>query len=285
MRIDWCAMPDRNLREAFFDQSIARRLSLDPGSLSSSSISTLPAENDPADRFAGFIFHGSRCGSTLVAQMLAAIDGHSVLSEPAILDQVLRSEEGGTNLLRGVMNAFRRWGAGRRLFVKFIAATVVDAPRISDDTADVPRLFLYRDPVEVVTSLVGSQSERIPPGLMEKGLLPQADRRNDMRPAEFWARVVGRQYEAALRFAIHPVNYTQVIDENDGTIWRHFGLHPTEAEKALMSSVRGRNAKEPSRSYEVTTRTATPEIRAAVDRFAFEAYERLERARRSLAVN
>ena len=38
----------------------------------------------------GFIFHMSRCGSTLVSQMLAALPGVVALSEPAPLDIVLK---------------------------------------------------------------------------------------------------------------------------------------------------------------------------------------------------
>lgn len=42
-----------------------------------------------AARPAGFIFHGSRCGSTLITQMLAALPQTIVLSEPPLVNEIL----------------------------------------------------------------------------------------------------------------------------------------------------------------------------------------------------
>lgn len=53
----------------------------------------LLAERLPAGNPDGFIFHLSRCGSTLVSQMLAALPRYKVLSEPAPLDNILWPEE------------------------------------------------------------------------------------------------------------------------------------------------------------------------------------------------
>jgi len=39
----------------------------------------------------GFVFHMSRCGSTLIAQMLAALDRAIVISEAAPIDDVLQA--------------------------------------------------------------------------------------------------------------------------------------------------------------------------------------------------
>ena len=40
---------------------------------------------------AGFIYHISRCGSTLVAQMLNTLPGALVMSEPGPLDEVIQA--------------------------------------------------------------------------------------------------------------------------------------------------------------------------------------------------
>src|ERR1044072_5687522 len=50
----------------------------------------LMKEAKPDLRLAGLIFHMSRCGSTVVTQMLAALTRNVVLSEPAPIDQILR---------------------------------------------------------------------------------------------------------------------------------------------------------------------------------------------------
>src|ERR1041384_7884431 len=48
------------------------------------------ADDMPELEPSGFIFHMSRCGSTVVSQMLAALPRNVVLSEPAPIDQILR---------------------------------------------------------------------------------------------------------------------------------------------------------------------------------------------------
>src|SRR5271166_938284 len=50
-------------------------------------LSSIPLDSGATP--AGFIFHMSRCGSTLVSQMLAQLDEVVMLSEPQVLNDVL----------------------------------------------------------------------------------------------------------------------------------------------------------------------------------------------------
>ena len=87
------------------------------------------ANEQPVAQPDGFIFHMSRCGSTLVAQLLATVPGHFVVSEASILESVLKSRVAGDGpeqqaaRLRAVVGAMHRGeGPGEsRLFVKFDA--------------------------------------------------------------------------------------------------------------------------------------------------------------------
>jgi hypothetical protein len=273
-RIDWCDVPDRTLREPFFDQTIRRRIR-DEGAETRTTSERALADLQPGDgsRFGGFIFHGSRCGSTLAARMLTAVPRFSVISEPLILDSAseLRDE---------ILGAFLGWaaGGGRALFVKFSARAIVDPLPI----APAPALFLYRDPLEVVVAL-GGKGERVPPGV--GGLLdssPETTAR--MRPAEFWSRVVGRQYEAAAsRESLGFVNYEQLLADPARCLRDALDLDLSPSELQAMRSATSRNAKAPSKPFaddrDLKRRAATRDVRAAVLRWAREPYERLEALR------
>lgn len=271
--IDWCHVPDRTLRDPFFDQTIRRRIR-DEGAQTRTTSERALADLQPDDgsRFGGFIFHGSRCGSTLAAQMLTAVPRFSVISEPLILDSA-------SDLRDEILGAFLRWAAcgGRMLFVKFSARAIVDALPV----AAAPALFLYRDPLEVVVALAGT-GERVPPGV--GGLLDVgAETAARMRPAEFWSRVVGRQYEAAARKGLRFVNYEQLLGDPARCLRDALDLDLSRSELQSMQSATSQNAKAPSKSFaddrDVKRRAATRDVRAAVLRWAREPYERLEALR------
>jgi hypothetical protein len=99
----------------------------------------------------GFIYHESRCGSTLAANMLTAADpsAHRVYSEPDVLLQALKSEN--TELVNDVLYMLGRSSDNKekRVFYKFMSNGV---RRIKYMPSQVPWIFLYRDPEEVVAS-------------------------------------------------------------------------------------------------------------------------------------
>ena len=224
--VDWCKLADAGLAEPFFDQSIQQRLRDNPQALLTTTVETLTDLNSQraVRKPAGFIFHVSRCGSTLIAQMLSAIRQCAVFSEPAILETLLRgtyqpakvTREPQQWLLQAIMQALVSHRTDcHGAFIKFTARATLDYPRITQAYPSVPYIFVYREPVEVLVSLVGSQAEHLPPGLETAGLLddePQAIKR--MRPADFWARVLARQYATALEMCRNTqpllVNYHQL---------------------------------------------------------------------------
>ncbi|MGO9559128.1 MAG: GNAT family N-acetyltransferase [Acidimicrobiales bacterium] len=140
-------------------------------------LSELLDETDRAPGLApsGFVFHMSRCGSTLLSQMLAADADHLVLSEPPAVDQVLRTWRNSSlgceerqAALRAVLSVLGRPRHGeRRLFVKFDAWHATMLPVLIHAFPQTPWVFLHRDPVEVLVSL-----ERSTPAFMVAGGAP-----------------------------------------------------------------------------------------------------------------
>src|SRR5439155_24789392 len=124
----------------------------------------------------GFIFHMSRCGSTLISQMLAALPQNVVVSEAGPVDAVLRARFQAPDLpereqigwLQGIVSALgrRRTGEESHFFVKLDAWHTLDLPLIQRAFPDVPWLFLYRNPVEVMVSHARQPGSQLVPGML-----------------------------------------------------------------------------------------------------------------------
>ncbi len=133
------------------------------------SLDILDDEAPFADSLApsGFIFHISRCGSTLTTKALARPVGHMMISQggplqrgfwAAITDNFskpLSMSPRDLKRLRTLVLAMtrRRLGSEKKAFVKFISWNILYVDMIAAAFPDVPCLFLYRDPVEVIASV------------------------------------------------------------------------------------------------------------------------------------
>jgi hypothetical protein len=164
--LDWAFFGDHRLDAPFFEQSVgsilrhpARLLFRHQTKLEA--IETI-ADIPPALTPSGFVFHVSRCGSTLFAQTLASDPRHSVLSEAPPIDQLLALDAADPTLsparrasrLRGLVHAYarRRRPEEARLFIKFDAWHTLHLPVIRAAFPSTPWVFLHRDPVEVLVS-------------------------------------------------------------------------------------------------------------------------------------
>eukprot|EP00038_Savillea_parva_P014269 m.10489 g.10489 ORF g.10489 m.10489 type:complete len:817 (+) comp2751_c0_seq1:94-2544(+) len=104
-----------------------------------------------------FVFHQSRCGSTLTANILAADPANLVFSEsnpPASV--ALHCEHCSEAqqiawlqaVVKGMGNSFRH----RRLFFKFQSANTPLIELYAKAFPEVPWIYVYRDPVEIMVS-------------------------------------------------------------------------------------------------------------------------------------
>lgn len=112
----------------------------------------LPNAKSKRLEHAGFIFHESRCGSTLVANMLTVShpDTTRVYSEPNVLLRAMKSNN--KRLVEDVLYLLGRTSKSsreKRVFYKLKS----DAVRHIDAMPEsVPWIFLYRKPEEVMNS-------------------------------------------------------------------------------------------------------------------------------------
>ncbi len=232
----------------------------------------------------------SRCGSTLVTQMLAAVPHHIVLSEPQLVNDVLRAPGSDDERVRRLQLAIgalgrRRRGDERAFVLKLDAWTTHDLPVLRRAFPDTPWLFLTRDPAEVLVShrrQAGMQMlpAVVPPELFGLDLLSATT----MPFEDYGAFVLGAVCRQALAYRDEralfldyrelPGAFERILD------W--FGIACSDAERTAMEAASRRDAKNPTRTFADDTaakaQAITRELRAAVDRLARPAYEELLRS-------
>ncbi len=107
----------------------------------------------------GFIFHMSRCGSTLLSQMLAELEAHRVVAEPQAISQYLLLT--GSGEIDFCPKAFRQLVGQfmpptkqnqKRVFFKFSSWNIWFLAEILKAFPEVPWVFIGRDPLEVLVS-------------------------------------------------------------------------------------------------------------------------------------
>jgi hypothetical protein len=295
--VRWSYFGEQRLREPFFHsdafRSFARPFSrlLQPVT----AIEDLPGwlQQHPPLRPDGFIFHMSRCGSTLVTQMLAACAGNVVISEAPAIDEVVRArqvrpdlgEEEQARWLAAIVGALGQPRAGeRRLFVKLDCWHTLAMPLFRRAFPDVPWVFLYRDPVEVMVSQRQMPGMQMIPGAVGPeldGIAPTRDR--DDHCARVLARICEPIAPEHARGGGLLVNYRDLPEALWTAILPHFGVAVTAEERATMAQTAKYDAKMPSFEFtpdsETRQRAAKPATRAAAATWLADIYDRLEALR------
>lgn len=207
-------MIDAPFADPFFEQSIHRAMQHPFNQLfgRTTGLDVLDAfsESLPLTQPTGFIFHMSRCGSTLIAQMLSRLSDTMVLSEPQPLDGLLRLRRAGAfddaaamRRLRALVGAMARQGRGEpRSFVKFHAWHIVDVPFIARAFPRTPWVFAFREPRAVMRSQEKNPGAEVVPMTLDPriaGVEPSAI--GAVSPAEYCARMLASFCDAAIENA------------------------------------------------------------------------------------
>jgi hypothetical protein len=303
----WMNVREAHFTEPFFQQTVDRLRAQHPQPEERfSEFDTLVQLEQTFDSVAptGFIFHSSRCGSTLLANACRAIDGAIVLSEPPAVDKLIARfitdvDEQGTKVtlysvfLRAVVKALgqRRNGNERRLFVKFACCSVSQIERIQRLWPDVPWVFLYRDPVQTIVSNIQS----VPPWLQDDDHRVLAAITNTLTEAvaamsteELCARAIGSFFSTVYRVANDRallLNYDQLSLAEITNALRFFGVKAAAAEMETIARQSQTYSKSISgdRAFvadaDAKQRAASELVRAVARRWAYEPYQLLEEKR------
>lgn len=258
--VDWCYLGKERLIEPFFDDSVQKRFR-EPFNLLFRHQTPLEFLGDIDEVYqglkpTGFIFHLSRCGSTLISQMLAAMPENIVISEASPIDYVLRkaslSEDERVIRLRWVINALgqKRSDSEQNYFIKFDTWNTLSIDIVQKAFPDVPWIFLYRNPAEIIVSQIRQPGAQMIRGLI-KEILPELrfDEVLQLSSEEYCARVIGKICKSVLEHLSIgeglPVNYVELPEIMYSKIQQHFQIEFSEEQIDLMASASKFNAKTP----------------------------------------
>ncbi|HEX5735341.1 MAG TPA: sulfotransferase [Blastocatellia bacterium] len=298
--VDWGYVGAERFAEPFFNDTIERCLGTPANLLfrHHTPVDTLAEwrEASPGLRPKGFIFHMSRCGSTLVAQMLTALPQTIVISEAGPIDSVLRANFRDPSLtddrraewLQWMVSALGQPRTGEKnLFIKFDCWDTMELGLIEKAFPDVPWIFLYRNPVEVMVSQAQRKSAHLISGVIEPNIFGLDSKAVlTFQPEEYCAIILARICEAAL--AHHKPGRSMIIDYNSlpGTVSTSvldfFQISYTEDDLERLNHTAQFNAKNPSQHFQddsaAKNRQASPQVIRATERWLTPIYEKLNAA-------
>ena len=235
----------------------------------------------------------SRCGSTLVSQMLAAAQSNRILSEPTALNALfsgflLRPEFPRKKMagwLRTLVSAMGCALAGEsRYFLKLECWHTLALPLLMEAFPQTPWIFLHREPAEVLVSQVRLPGSWTVPDALDPRVFELTEGEVPGMPkAEYHARLLATIGKAALRYRDlgfgKLVNYRELPEWSWMGLPEHFGLtfDPTEVEQ--MRRAAQRNAKTPQLTFaddrQQKRHEVTAEIQSAVDRWLTPVFGKL----------
>ncbi|WP_110968502.1 sulfotransferase family protein [Pseudomonas huaxiensis] len=291
-RVDWCWFGQQRLDQPFFRDSVDDALSL-PFNQAFRRQTSLAALSQWQAESAGvapsaFVYHASRCGLTLISQMLAQLDSHVVVSEPPALDILLRADlprETRLAAIRGLLSAYGqvRSGQERALVIKLEAWNIRERQWLRECFPEVPWLYLYREPLEIAVSHMRQGGMQMIPGMLGSAWL-DGDQGRSGREDEI-ARRLGLMLAAGLEHCRAEGNLLVNYSELPGAMGEHlagfFGLDHESAQLALRAA--GLHAKQPSKAFVPDSQhkrdEASAVLRERVEFWTRQSYEALEALR------
>ena len=297
--INWFHLQGATFDEPFFGQTIEKRLQDPARQVITTPISALAEVAGLVEsRTPGaFIFHCARAGSTLLANAFRALPGNIVLAEPPPINQLMSAPHRylaagpWPDWLRDMMRCLSQplRPDDRRSIVKFNSLSALEGALIAQVFPQVPCLFLYRHPLEVMVSALKAppiwmKLRKDPENAAQCLALPSTALR-DASPEEFAGQALKRIFEtAAAEEHWHVLNYEDLTPENLPAIAALLDLpYGSEAEAALAAVF-----QQDAKSTDETTfaadaarkrAAASPAVQAACATYLEEAYRALERRR------
>jgi hypothetical protein len=200
-----------------------------------------------------FIFHVSRCGSTLLAQLFATSEQCIILSETPLLDDILRlpyshgiSEEISDSLFKAAIRLLARRYSGKEthLIIKCDSWHTMFYERIRRCYPEVPIVLLYRSPKEVMRSHAKEPGMQFMPGVIQPEIFGM---NNDdvllMRKENYFANVLANYFQTYLKI-IQTDKFSFPLSYHEGTqamfecVATASGFH---ADEEMMNNVKERS--------------------------------------------
>ena len=226
------------------------------------------AQTIPTVAPSAFIFHVSRCGSTLLSQLLSLNDRHIVLSEVPLLDTLLRLPHGAETVADQSERAFqaalrllshKRTGHETHVFIKMDSWHILTYETIRQLYPTTPFIFLYRSPDAVVRSQRRRRGMQAIPGLIPAtffGFTPEQLAGMDLDV--YMAAVLERYFNTFLTVAGRDMNCLLINYQEDGMVMmdlliRFLDLKLTDVDYAAMAQRCRYHGKYPDQTLSAET--------------------------------
>lgn len=225
--VEWIYLSDLKIAEPFFDETIAKCKSHLYNSKPFRVLSTVENVIDWSKELVSlelksFVFHVSRCGSTMLSQSLAASNENIMISEAPIIDQILRSEffssEKKVVLLKAVLGFFgqKRFSEEKNLIIKLDAWNIFEANFLRSIFPDIPFALLYRNPGEVLRSHQKMKGMHMVPNLIPPSVFGMSVKEiQDRGVQQYGALVLEKYFQAFLDFYETDKN-VMMLNYNEG---------------------------------------------------------------------
>ncbi len=239
----------------------------------------------------GAIFHMARTGSTLIHRLLSKTERVLSVSELGFVDQALSisadwPEPERSPMLRDALRAFAQRRRPGEQHLVFKMTDGIPNTRLAQFREALPELtwiFVYRDPVEVMVSVLGQPTGNLRQWLRNRaraartlGMPELADR--NIGPIDYLAHTLRRYCANAVEAAKHTprgrflaVNYARLPDAVWETVAPHFGIDVSSRERALMQaearySSKRRDKVDFTPDSQLKREAASPRVRLMAER-------------------
>lgn len=293
----WLYLDDHRFNEPFFDETIqvCKKHAFNSSPFHSvSRPDDLPAlaESLPSVPPGAFIFHISRCGSTLLSQLLSMDENTISLAEVPLFDELLqqlRRNPGQEEKLDQVFAAAislcaqKRTGREQHLFVKLDSWHIFFYDVIRRLYPGVPCVLLYRSPDEVLSSHRKHRGMQAVPGVLDPAIFGFSDQEvSGMDLDAYTARVLERYLLAFAGIAagepgVLLINYREGAAAMLEQTLAHAGVSHSQA---MLDSMIARSLYHSKHPGQVFAQDRYDAINKGYLRAAMEAYELLEKKRK-----
>lgn len=294
----WLYAGDKTFAEPFFDESISACRSLFPENWKlKRSMSTTEVMQDWSKELdtiepTAFIFHISRCGSTLISQMLGMQPSNIILSEVPFFDELLRygkMRHCMPAILPQLKAAIALYGANRsgnyeQLFIKTDSWHIHFYKELRALYPDVPFFLLYRKPDEVLRSQQKKRGMQALPNYLEPDIFGFDKEIVSATPLDEYMGMVIESYLDAFLEILQKDQRAYAINYHSGampivdSIATLTGLPVTGSERLLMEKRAGFHAKFPE---QVFSEEKPHEPVPGFLKRSFELYDQIEAFRQS----
>ena len=202
---EWIYLGEKRYLEPFFEETLSKCQSHSVNSKRFKVVSTAEnlidwaAQLTSADLKA-FVFHVSRCGSTMLAQSLAVSPQNIVVAEAPIIDLILRSKAFDLAKKRDLIKAVirilgqKRFPDEKNLIIKLDSWHIFKTSELRSIFPELPFVLLYRNPVEVLKSHSKLRGMHMVPNLLPADVFGLSNQEIDEIDFHQYGAVVLEEY-------------------------------------------------------------------------------------------